>query len=87
MCIYHHISCSSLVNKEVIVLEKLIEKYGEEYRSLIEDAWGWLDLMEDRWHLETPINRLPFIEDLVSRMEDRRHLKTTRTLNKESSCE
>jgi hypothetical protein len=49
------------------MLEKFVERFGEEYRSLIEDALEWLDSRESLWDLDQPFNRLKFIEDLVSR--------------------
>ena len=49
------------------MLEKLVERFGEEYRSLIEDALDWLDSKEALWDLDQPFNRMEFIEDLVSR--------------------
>lgn len=46
--------------------EELIEKYGEQYRSLIEDSLRWLTESECwRANLKNPIDEDAFIESLI----------------------
>lgn len=49
-----------------MLVERLVQYYGERYRKLIEDALAWLDEREPTWGLDAPIDREDYIEELIS---------------------
>lgn len=49
------------------LIEKLVQQYGEKYRSLFTDSLQWLSEREPIWQLDEPINKEEFIADLVVR--------------------
>lgn len=49
------------------LIEKLVEQYGEKYRSLFTDSLQWLTQREPVWDLDEPIDREEFIAGLVVR--------------------
>jgi hypothetical protein len=48
-------------------IARLVSKFGEENRKLIEDSIIWLTIHEPDWKLDIPINREEFIKDLLKR--------------------
>lgn len=51
------------------MLEQLVEKYGEEFRTLIMDALQFLDEREHKWNLPEPIDRELYIKDIMGRVD------------------
>lgn len=47
--------------------EDLVEKFGEQYRPLINDALNYLDREEPKWGLKKPINRINYITELIKK--------------------
>lgn len=50
-----------------VTKEWLIGKYGKEYQTLIEDVLSWLDKRESAWNLDEPIDKVAFIDGLISK--------------------
>jgi hypothetical protein len=59
------------------MIEKMVERFGEEYRRLIVDSLTWLDRKEAEWCLDEPINREAFLVDLISRVSKTPELSGT----------
>jgi hypothetical protein len=55
--------------------EKLIARFGEQYRNLIEKAIEWLDETEPSWGLKRPIGRTGYIKGLIGSVAKDRHGK------------
>jgi len=45
--------------------EELIKIFGENNRTLIEDALNWLGENEPTWAIGNPINKQEYIADLI----------------------
>jgi hypothetical protein len=48
-------------------IEKLVAKFGEKRRRLIEDSLAWLSEKENLWELKEPVDHERFIEAILER--------------------
>jgi hypothetical protein len=53
------------MTQEEAFTERLVERYGERYRLLIEDALRFLLESEPKWGLNTPSDKEEFIAELI----------------------
>ena len=47
------------------LVNEMVEKYGEEVRSLVSDALQFLDQHESSWKLKQPVDRRAYLIDLI----------------------
>ena len=47
---------------------ELVERFGRQYKQLIDDAIEWLDEREPQWDLGNAIDRVDFIESLIANL-------------------
>jgi hypothetical protein len=45
--------------------EYFIQCYGEKYRHLIIDSLIWLEKIESKWNLDSPLDRKAYIADII----------------------
>jgi hypothetical protein len=53
------------------MIEKLVAEHGEQHRAVITHALNFLDENEEKWGLNTPMNREGFIREVISKVPKR----------------
>lgn len=48
-------------------IERMVQKYGEERRRLIEESLAWLAENEPIWDLEEPMDKEKYLAELMAK--------------------